>query len=281
MRENPMKNKSDYLPRSTRVTTYRELDQWVAGFAAGAFPLEFLIGRPGLGKSQRALRALEGRPHAWIDCHATKLAVYCKLFQHRDEPVAIDDENSLVTDPGKLSLMSALCQTNPEKTLRWDSTTRLLEDRGVPPEFKTRSQVLVITNRLRNLSPQVAAMIDRGFPIIFEPSAAEIHQAVADWLTDREVYEFIGCHLPLIPELSMRDYWRAERLKKQGGMDWRAALHRQWRSGRLVQVVELRSDPSFASEEDRARAFVSRSAGSRATYFRCVERLRRLGALPR
>ena len=58
------------------------------------------------------------------------------------EPLVIDDENTLMTDPAKLSLMNALCQTNPEKTLRWDSTTRLLEEWCIPSEFTTRSPVL-------------------------------------------------------------------------------------------------------------------------------------------
>src|SRR5581483_6730558 len=116
---------------------------------------------------------------------------------------------SLVTEPGKLALMNSLCQTNPVKTLRWDSTTRLLEERGVPAEFRTGSPVLVITNRLQNITPQIAAMIDRGQPLLFEPPAAEVHRAVADWFPDKEVYDFIGEWLPFIPDLSMRDYVKA------------------------------------------------------------------------
>ena len=265
------------LPRAITLRSYDEVNAWLTNFVGGVFNLLFLIGRPGLSKSQMALSAIGERPHAWVECHATKLALYCKLYAHRDEPVIIDDENSLVTDPGKLALMNSLCQTNPVKTLRWDSTTRLLEERGVPAEFRTGSSVLVITNRLRNITPQFAAMIDRGQPLLFEPPAAEVHRAVADWFPDKEVYDFIGEWLPFIPDLSMRDYVKARQIKK-AGLDWQALLHRQWKSSRLALVAALRCDPAFATEEERVQAFVARG-GSRATYFRDVARLRRLGGL--
>ncbi|VTR92889.1 Uncharacterized protein OS=Aeromonas phage Aes516 PE=4 SV=1 [Gemmata massiliana] len=274
-----MKAPADRLSRSITVRSFDELTPWLAGFVASKFHLLFLIGRPGLGKSQRAMAALDGSPHAWIDCHATKLAMYCTLYRHRDEPVVIDDETSLLTDPGKLTLMNALCQTNAVKTLRWDSTTRLLAERGVPPEFRTSSPVLVITNRLRAISASVVAMIDRGQPLLFQPTAATIHEAVADWFTDREIYAFIGAWLGLIPGLSMRDYVKA-RAMKDAGLDWRTLLHRQWKSGKLARVAALRADLSFATEEGRVQAFVAGGSGSRASYFRYLKKLQTLGTIP-
>jgi hypothetical protein len=269
----------DSLSRAITLRFYDDLPPWLDGFVAAKFHLIFLISRPGLGKSQMAQRALDGRPHCWVDCHATKLGMYCRLYEHRNHPIVIDDENSLLTDPGKLGLMNTLCQTNPEKTLRWDSTTKLLKERGVPAEFRTRSPVLVLTNWLRNLNPQLGAMIDRGQPLLFQPPAAAIHAAVADWFTDREVFEFIGQWLAVIPGLSMRDYVKA-RSMKQAGMNWRALLHRQWKSSKLALVAALRADSSFRSEEDRVLALAAKGGGSRATYFRCVEKLRELGVLP-
>ncbi|MBA4068157.1 MAG: hypothetical protein C0501_31540 [Isosphaera sp.] len=266
-------------PRALTVRSYDGLTPWLSGFAARVFTLVLLIGRPGLGKSQMAQRALEGQPHGWIDCHATGLAMYCRLHEHRDRPVVIDDENSVLSDPGKLSLMNALCQTNPDRTLRWDSTTRLLEERGVPPVFQTSSPVLVITNRLANHGPQVRAMIDRGQPLLFQPPAAAVHAEVANWFTDREVYEFIGTWLAVIPGLSMRDYVKAAQMKRTG-MDWRRLLLEQWRAGKLAVVLRLRTDAFFATEEDRVAAFVAGGHGSRASYFRHVRRLRDLGVIP-
>ena len=118
------------LPRAVTVSTFGEAKTWVEQFVAGYFRLLFLIGRPGLSKSQMVQNALGDRPHAWFESHATELAFYCKLYEHKDQPVVIDDETSLVKHPGKLTMMNSLCQTNLIKTLRWDSTTRLLKERG-------------------------------------------------------------------------------------------------------------------------------------------------------
>jgi hypothetical protein len=260
------------------LRTYAEARTWIERYATGDFKLLFIIGRPGLAKSQMAKQALGERPHAYFECHATKLAFYCKLFEHRDQPVVIDDENSLVKDPGKLALVNCLCQTNPVKTLRWDSTTKILEERGVPAEFDTASPVLVITNHLRNISAQVTAMLDRGQPLLFEPPGEEIHREAANWFTDKEIYAFIGDCLALIPDLSMRDYVKALEIKK-AGLDWKELLKQQWRCGKLSRVLELVRDSSFASEEERVRAFAG-AGGSRATYFRCVAKLKRLGVWP-
>ncbi len=274
-----MDQNHERLPRAISVRHYDDAKAWLKHFVEGYFSLVFLIGRPGIGKSQMALQALGDRRHAWIEGHATKLAFYIKLYEYRDEPVLIEDENTLVQDKGKLGLMNSLCQSTPRKTLRWDSTARILEERNVPPEFPTSSPVLVITNQLRNMNPQTAAILDRGQPLLFQPPAAEIHREVANWFADKEIYDFIGEWLPFIPDLSMRDYVKASQIKKTGREDWRELLHKQWKCSRLARVAALRADASYANEDERVRAFVT-AGGSRATYFRDVARLRRLGGLP-
>ncbi len=275
-----MERNASRLSREIITTTYAALKPWLKDWADGYYSLLFLIGRPGIGKSQLASKALEGVRHCWIEGHATSLAFYLKLYEYRDKPVVIDDEHSFVQDKSKLALVNSLCQTNAVKTLRWDSTTRILEERGVPTEFATTSPVLLITNELRNISTHTAALLNRGQPLIFRPSAAEVHQETANWFTDKEIHDFIGEWMKFIPDLCMRDYVKALQMKKAGRQDWRALLQKQWRCGRLARVAALRDDATFATEEDRVRAFVA-GGGSRATYFREVARLNRLGAKPR
>jgi hypothetical protein len=275
-----MKRNMKLLPREISLTTYADLKVWLKHFADGHYNLIFLIGRPGIGKSQLAKLSLDGQHHAWIEGHATTLAFYLKLHAYRDMPVLIDDEHTFVQDKNKLSMMNSLCQTNAVKMLRWDSTTRILKERGVPPEFPTSSSVLVITNELRNLSTHTAAMLNRGQPLIFRPSATEIHNEVANWFTDKEIHGFIGEWLKFIPDVSMRDYVKALQMKKAGRQDWREILQQQWKCSRLARVAALRADASFATEEARVEAFIA-EGWSRATYFRDVERLARLGASPR
>ena len=78
----------------------------------------------------------------------------------------------------------------------------------------------------------------------------------------------------------MRDYVKAQEMKK-ASMDWRQLLHRQWKSSTLVRVAALRVNTSFKTEEDRVRAFVASGAGSRAKYFRILQKLRDLGVVSR
>jgi hypothetical protein len=269
------KKNVERLPRGIPLRSYDGARAWLARFAEENFNLLFLVGRPGIGKSQMAIQAVSGRRHVMIECHATKLAFYIKLYQHRDELVVIDDEVNFVKDSGKVALMNSLCQTNPVKTLRWDSTTGILGDLGIPAEFTTRSPVLVITNRLSNLNTHTAAMLDRGQPLSFQPSSAEIHREVANWFTDKEIHDFIGEWLSFIPGLSMRDYVKASQMKK-AGMDWRKLLQMQWKCSRLALVAALRGDKSFATDEERVMAFVAQGY-SKATYYRDLEKLRRYG----
>jgi hypothetical protein len=138
--------------------------------------------------------------------------------------------------------------------------------------------VLVITNRLKNSNPQMAAMLDRGHTLLFQPTAVEIHRAVADWFPDKEIYDFIGQWMAAVPGLSMRDYVKARDVKK-GNMDWRAVLHQQWRTSRLAKVLALRNDLSFATDEARVQAFEAMGY-SRATYYRALGVLKRMGVLP-
>ncbi|HYV37941.1 MAG TPA: hypothetical protein VE988_19810 [Gemmataceae bacterium] len=273
-----MNSNYDHLPRAITLKTYDELAPWLQRFAEGAFTLVFLVGRPGISKSQLVRQALGDQRHAWIEGHATPLAFYCRLYEFRDRPVAIDDEYSFVKHPLKQGFMNSLCQTNPVRTVRWDSTTSILEERCVPTQFNTTSPVMVITNRLKNVSPQMAAMLDRGHTLLFQPSAAEVHRAVADWFPDREIYDFIGQWMAAIPGLSMRDYVKARDIKK-ANMDWRALLHKQWKTSRLAKVLAIKNDSSFATEEARVEAFKAMRY-SRATYFRTIEVLRSLGMLP-
>ena len=79
-------------------------------------------------------------------------------------------------------------------------------------------------------------------------------------------------HLHLIADLSMRDYHRSWKLKR-AGLDWRRYWLERALPAPTCHVARLRADRSFASEEDRVRAFVAAGWGSRATYFNHARKL--------
>jgi hypothetical protein len=257
--------KSERPPEDAiRLTTYADLDRYVRGFADGAFNLLVLVGAPGLQKSRAVRDAL---PDAcWIEGHATALGIYMRLWECRDEPVIIDDVDSLYADRAAVRLLKGLCQTDSRKTVAWESDAAALRREAIPRRFTTASRVLIIANAWRTLNANVSALEDRGHLLLFDPAALEVHSRVAAWFWDQEVFDWIGEHLHLIARPSMRIYRAAWELK-EAAMDWRKSLLERWLSGPRLLVARLRADPSYATEEDRARAFVEQGGGCRATYF--------------
>jgi hypothetical protein len=261
-------------PRNTTtVCTYASLDQWARAFADGHFNLLFILGNPGLQKSQ-LMRQTVAPPALWLQGHVTSFEMYRELYRHKDELVVIDDVDCLCAERESVRLLRDLCDSQVVKTVAWHSATGKLEEEGIPPSFSTASKVCIIGNAWKTLNPSVAALEDRGHAVLFDPSAEEVHHRTADWFTDRDIYDFIGASLHLISRPSMRHYTLARELK-QAGMAWRDKLLEAWLpSWRTFLVAQLLADPSFASEEERVMAFAARSGGSKSTYYRHVALLR-------
>jgi hypothetical protein len=141
---------------ATILTTYTELEDYVAAFAARHINLLILVGPPGLAKS-RTVRGVLGDAACWIEGNATALGMYVQLYEHRDRFVVIDDVDSLYGDRNGVRLLKCLCQTEEVKSVAWHSTTRSLDKDGVPREFTTSSRAVIISNDWRTLNRNVAA----------------------------------------------------------------------------------------------------------------------------
>jgi len=267
------------------LRTYQELDQFVGAFADGLLNLLLIIGRPGVQKS-RAVKAAVGRRACWIDGSATAFGLYCQLYRHRDRPVVIDDVDGLYADRAAVRLLKCLCQTEPRKRLGWYSAA--VAGRRAPPEgwsgiptsFETTSRVAILANELRALNVNVAAVLDRGHVLVFDPAARDVHLRTAAWFWDQEVFDFIGHSLHLAERLSMRDYTLAWELKR-AGMDWKSWLLVRWgMTGKRLLVAQLKANPSLGSEAQRVRAFIEQQGGCRATYYNHAKKLGRSVELP-
>jgi hypothetical protein len=274
------------LPRETiSLTTYAQLDLYLEKFAAGEFGLLLLLGRHGTGKSESVRHAL-GCPSSsengdasaeadmlYVEGHVQPYGLYRDLWEHRDQPVVLDDLDRLHADGNCVRLLKPLCNTERVKRITWLSNLTL-NDNEVPASFVTTSSVILIANEWRTVNPSVRALEDRAIILHFDPPKAEVHRRVAAWFDDREVYEFIERILPWITELSMRHYCKASQLRCAGMPDWRRSLLQMvLPDPRLACVVALQHDPALKSEQVRVEHFVDKTGCSRATYFRMKARL--------
>ena len=251
------------------VATYRELEQYARAFADGHLNLLMLCGAPGIGKSQCFRRALTSNV-CWIDGNASAFGIYLQAHEHRNQPLVLDDVDGLYRDRHGIRLLKALCQTDKVRTVSWQTAATLRL--GIPRQFSTSSRVAIIANQWKALNADVAALEDRGHCLEFAPSTLEVHRQAAEWFWDQEIFDFVGAHLHFTNQHSLRTYVLAWELKK-AGLDWRQAVLSRCLTGVALAVAKLKSTLSFASEEDRVRAFVAAGLGCRATYFNYAKRL--------
>ncbi len=272
--------RSKSLPQhALQVPTYAELEQYVAAFAQGHLNLLMIVGPPGVGKSRCVRQAMTG-PVGWIGGQASALGIYIQAYEHRNEPIVLDDIDGLYADRQGIRLLKALCQTDPTKTLSWHTRTSILERHGIPRQFSTTSRVTLIGNDWKTLNADVAALEDRGHVLVFEPTALEVHRQAAHWFWDQEIFDLVADHLHWFERHSLRTYVHAWELK-QAGLNWRQAVLCRCLSGVALAVAKLKANPTFASEAERARAFVQSGAGCRATYFNHAKKLQPSSETPK
>jgi hypothetical protein len=258
-------------PHAVRLSTYAELEAYVRAFAAGHLQLLMLFGPPGVGKS-RAVRQALGQHVCWIAGQATPLGIYIQAYEHRHQPLVLDDIDGLYADRSGIRLLKALCQSEPKKTVSWHTATPILQRRSVPQQFTTTSRVALVGNDWKTLNADVAALQDRGHLLVFEPTALEVHRLAASWFWDLQIFSFVAGNLHLIAQHSLRIYRQAWELK-EAGLDWQQAVLGRFLAGPALAVARLKADPSFPSEAARVQAFVRSGAGCRASYFRHARRI--------
>src|SRR5262249_7683166 len=156
-------------PHAVHVRTFAELEQYVGAFAEGHLNLLMIFGQPGVGKSPCVRQAL-GRNVCWISGQATPFGIYLQAYEHRHQPIVLDDVDGLYADRQGIRLLKALGQTESTKTLSWQSAAPALERHDIPRQFTTTSRVALVGNDWKTLNADVAALEDRGHLLLFEPA---------------------------------------------------------------------------------------------------------------
>jgi hypothetical protein len=253
------------------IRTYDELNKYTQAFAKGAYGLLFLIGNPGQAKSKSLHQTMDKRDgqHMWVEGTVSAFKLYQKLWDHRHQPIVMDDVDSIYTDRNLVRLLKCLCNTESSKTVSWNTDSRQLDALEIPNEFVTRSKVCIIANHWRTLTQHVGSLADRGFMIHFEPSPEEIHRKAKTFFKDEEILDFIAQYLPCLSDgqLSLRMYVNAEGAKNKGQLDWKRPLLETMGLLEVSVFHELINDPSYATGERRMMEFCKRTGLSRPKWF--------------
>ena len=258
-----------------RVKEYDELQQWVNVFNQGKLDIMIVEGNAGTGKStitRDALKNTDIKEYCWLEGRISAVCLYEKLYEHRDHPIFIDDVDGLYADKQCVNLLKCLCQTSIDKTIAWN--TKAIK--GIPKDFVTRSHVCIITNSWKSLNKHVGAVQDRGLLLLFHPTAECIHSYVGDELMDSEwfdddIFIFIGQHLSIVAEPSIRHYRNAKRLK-DAGMNWREVLVESFGLSEIealvLKLIAGTADGQSISYNEQAVRFSAISGKSERTYWR-------------
>ena len=101
---------------AVRLTTFAELEPYVRAFGAGHLNLLMIFGPPGVGKSRSVRQAL-GSQVCWIGGQATPFGIYLQAYEHRHEPIVLDDVDGLYSDRQGVRLLKALHEDD-QKTIK-------------------------------------------------------------------------------------------------------------------------------------------------------------------
>ena len=265
-----MAKKPRHPKKSLIIRDYDKLATYIAAFARGDLNLLILVSDAGTGKSHSVRQAI-GDKALWIEGSASAFGMYQALYRNLHRPVVIDDVDELFRDRSAIRLLKCLCQTDPVKRLSW--FTNATSGGGVPEQFETTSPTIVIANEWETLNHNVAAVENRGLLIFFEPTRLALHLKVGEWFWDQEIYDFVGEHIHLFPNLSMRNYVNAAELKN-AGLDWMDVFYAECDCERTLLIAKLLSDDSFVEERDRVAAFKEAGVGSQRTNYNYKKKLK-------
>lgn len=274
-----MANKaSNYVPSSAiHIDRFAELEEFAGKFATGGLKLLGVVGHAGTRKSRTFHNVLEasGKRYWYLKGNVTPFILYQQLYFNRDAIIVIDDADTLFADRACIPLLKSLLETEAVKVVSWHS--KAIDDETIPRSFTTSSPVAILCNQWTTVNQNMRAVEDRGIFLHFTPSVYEIHRRIgaADWLNDDEVFEFVGRHLHLITEPSMRYYVKASEMRRVGIADWQQNTLKMMgpHIERLAVLNRLIEDTTFGSEAERVAKFTEITGQSQATFYRDREML--------
>jgi hypothetical protein len=267
------------VPRQARVlTTYRKFESYLGDFCKGRYPCLWIVGRPGISKSESIHKAMVGQDHFYQNAgHVTPLQFYKNCYLHRGKHLILDDGDALLENPIGVKLLSALTDTRSPNLMSYRSTTKVLED--TPREFLTTSSLCIISNK----ATADEAILSRATMLHFSPSNLEVHKQVAKWFWCQEIHDWFGQHLTDLRPMEARWYLMAA-ADMEAGRNWRRIVRKVHGLGELAMLIkEIEADTHYRTRTAKTERFLELAKGmrgaSRASYMRFVVVLKKNGQL--
>src|SRR4051812_19642598 len=107
------------VPNGARILkAYAELESYLADFAQGRYPFLWIVGRPGVAKTESLRAAVKTHSvYSQKGGQVTPLQFYVNCYEHRGQPIILDDAEHLLDNNLGAKLVSALGDTTPAKQM--------------------------------------------------------------------------------------------------------------------------------------------------------------------
>lgn len=257
------------------ITTYDELNAYVDFFSTFNANLMIIDGPPGVGKSETIKRALQGKnvQHHYQEGYITKTSFMKTLYDHRDDPIVIDDTDNLFADKAVFGILREAFDTRDERTVSYASTSPLMAD--LPQHFSITSPLMIITNGLKS-STVMDAFKNRAVYIDFRPTHDEICKKLYSITRSKNsikhdtlVFDRFKKYSALAKQPNLRSYILSVKLK-DAGIDWKKHMRDSMQIDPLIgaMIEATESSTSFKKRGERFRELTGKSERTYSRYLK-------------
>lgn len=265
--------------RARTITTYEEFGAHIRAWVAGNLGSVIVVGDPGLAKGSTIRSELKaaGVEACDIQGRITPFRLHQRVFENMQrcqltgdqELILLDDIDDIWRNTRVVNQLKCLCQTDEEKTMMWETASRMLDSDGdvIPRSYTTRAKTLIVVNEWDTSNINVKAIEDRSHVWVFKPTAAEVYRKAGEWFWDQVIYDFFWEHLGVISAPSMREYILANEEKKSG-LDWRSSLYDCWGIDQdLLLIYILQLEGAFSTQGELVKAWMKETKKCQATFY--------------
>lgn len=256
------------------IRRYDELGALVKAFAQGKIYLLVILGRPGLAKSQTLIHATENTDAKIVKGRNSAYKFYELCYALRNQPLVLDDCDSMMCDRLTREMIKILCETDSVKKLRWDTKVAEQDEAIHPTEFETSSPVCLITNSWQDDSIS-EALESRAEFVYFNPTWHEVYKQASTWFDDQEIFDYLRENIPNMKSPDMRILVKA-RQRKRANMPllrWKDVINNHLDDSEGQLVRDLLRDPAYKNNAARGKIYCDKTGKTIQNWYYRVRHL--------